>query len=75
MANNKIIKLVTHNRIEEFNAADYWNEGEPLEFVAVGFNFSLEDINKIREDFEKNFAIVVGLELNILQQILTVRFN
>lgn len=75
MKKDKLIKLISRISIEEFNAEDYWNDAEQLRLVAIGFNFTFEEIEKIKEEFENKFAKVIGLELDILHQILTVRFN
>lgn len=75
MRKDKLIKLISRISVEDFNAEDYWNDAEQLRFVAIGFNFTFEEIDKIKKEFENKFAKVIGLELDILNQKLTVRFN
>lgn len=73
MTNKNLINLLTHRSIEEFNAEEYFNEGKPLKFKAVGFNFSFDDVKNIVEKFN-SIQRVMEYDCSIKNQILTITF-
>lgn len=67
-----LIKGENYNS-DNFNAKDYFKNGEEIQFKAVGFQFSLKDLKVIKADFDL-IKEVKEMNYDFMKQVLTINF-